>query len=104
MSLEWKMYHWKWQSDLIKPSYFFDLTYRTFCSILVILLKDKAPFKKEIIEEVLNIWDNTTFKQKFSFIVVFLNIFLDLLQFIVYYICLPFRIFSEWFCNLGRDL
>lgn len=28
---------------------------------------------------------------------------LEPLQFIVYYSLLPFQIFSEWFCNLGKD-
>lgn len=99
--LNWKTYRWSWQADLIKPSEFFDLTHRIFCAMLVVILKNKAPFSNEVIKEAMNIWSSGNFKQKLEFVIIcFLSVILELLQFVVYYICLLFRIFSEWFCSL----
>lgn len=102
LDLKLKAYRWDWQADLIKPREFLDLTYRVFCAVLIIILKDKAPFSKEVIKEAISIWSSGNFGQKLKFIIIcFFSIILELLQFIVYYICLPFRIFSEWFCSLS---
>lgn len=54
--------------------------------------------------QVIKIFKNNKNEKKLlALLYVVLCMALEPLQFIIYYSLLPLQIFSEWFCNLGKD-